>query len=126
MKIFKFWKTNFLSITFTFIDDFALNIDEMNDFFSLWPFMAFLAFIGLCWPWMNFLSKDQPFVIKVRQNWAVSNNQMSKPISESKLLIYRVRNWYVKCFHIGYNIWIDWILEPKICVANLASLCWQL
>jgi hypothetical protein len=27
-----------------------------------------LAFDGLFWPWMNFLRKDQPLVIKIKQN----------------------------------------------------------
>ena len=49
-----------------------------------WPFWPSLAFF----PWMKFLSKDQSLMINIKQNWAVSNNQMSKPISESKLPIY--------------------------------------
>ena len=54
MKISNFWKTSFLSITFPFIDDFALNIREINDFFEVlafdglfWPLLAFLAFLAL-------------------------------------------------------------------------------
>ena len=54
MKISNFWKTNFPSITFPFIDDFALNIHEINDFFEVlafdglfWPFLAFLVFLAL-------------------------------------------------------------------------------
>ena len=91
MKISNFWKTNFLSITFPFIDDFALNIHEINDFLKFWPLMAFFGIhwpFWSFWPWMNFLSKDQSLVIKIKQNWAVSNNQMSKPNFESKLPIY--------------------------------------
>ena len=50
--------------------------------------MAFIGLFGLCWPWMNFLSKDQPLVVKIKQNWAFSNNQISKPITKSKSPIY--------------------------------------
>ena len=50
MKISNFRKTNFLSITFPFIDDFALNIDEVLAFFDglFWPFLAFIGLFGLC------------------------------------------------------------------------------
>ena len=91
MKISNFGKTNFFSITFPFIDDFALNIHEINDFLKFWPLMAFFGLhwpFWSFWPWMNFLSKDQPLVIKIKQNWAVSNHQMSKPNCESKSPIY--------------------------------------
>ena len=40
-----------------------------------WPFLAIIGLSSLCWPWMNFLRKDQPLVIKIKQNWAVSSNQ---------------------------------------------------
>ena len=43
---------------------------------------AFIVLFGFCWPWMIFLSKDRPLVIKIKQNWVACNNQMSKPISE--------------------------------------------
>ena len=47
-----------------------------------------LAFVGLhwpfwpLWPWMIFLSKKWPLLIKIKHNWHVSNNQMSKPIAK--------------------------------------------
>ena len=91
MKISNFWKTKFPSIKFPFIDDFALNIHEINVFLMFWSLMAFFGLhwpFWSFWPWMNFLSKDQPLVMKIKQNWAVFYNQMSKPNYESKLPIY--------------------------------------
>jgi hypothetical protein len=34
------------------------------------------------WPWINFLSKNWPFLVKIKHNWPVCNNQVSKLISE--------------------------------------------
>ena len=51
-----------------------------------WPL---LAFVGLCWPllaslaFVNFLSENWPLLIKIKHNGPVSNNKMSKSISES-------------------------------------------
>ena len=56
MKISNFWKTTFLSITFPFIDDFALNVHEINDFLKFWPLMDFY------WPLLAFLALDEFFV----------------------------------------------------------------
>ena len=47
------------------------------------PFLPLLAFFGLCWPWMNFFKQRPAFGDKNQTNWAILNNQMSKPISES-------------------------------------------
>ena len=58
MKISNFWKTKFPSIKFPFIDDFVLNIHEINDFLKFWPLMAF---IGLYWPLLAFLALDEFF-----------------------------------------------------------------
>ena len=52
-------------------------------FLKFWPLMAFFGLY-----WMIFLRKDQPSMISIKQNWGVSINQMSKPISESKSPIY--------------------------------------
>ena len=38
-----FEKQLFLSITFPFIDDFTLNIYEINDFLNFWPSLALVA-----------------------------------------------------------------------------------
>ena len=53
MKISNFWKIKFPSIKFPFIDDFALNIHEINDFLKFWPLMDF--FFGLYWHLLAFL-----------------------------------------------------------------------
>jgi hypothetical protein len=55
-----------------------LNIHEINGFFEVlafdglfWPLMAFFGLhwpFWSFWPWMNFLSKDQPLVIKIKQD----------------------------------------------------------
>ena len=85
MKIFNFFKTHFFSIVLTFVDDFTLNSDNNKEILKFW---AMLAFVGLhwpfwpLWPWMIFLSKNWPLLIKIKHNWSVSNNQMSKPITK--------------------------------------------
>ena len=52
--------------------------------------LAFDGLFGLFCPWMIFLSKGQSLMINIKQNWEVSNNQMSKRIYESKSLIYGI------------------------------------
>ena len=52
---------------------------------SFLPSLTFSAFGGLGWV---FLSKDQSLMIEIMENWVVSNNQMSKLISESKSPVY--------------------------------------
>ena len=86
MKMKFFEKQLFLIITFPLMDDFILNIDKINDFWSF----------GLHWPFLaldEVLSKDQPLMLNIKQNWAVSNNQMSKPISESESPTYSTVLW---------------------------------
>ena len=76
-----FEKQLFHSIEFPFIHDFTWNIDENNDFFKVWPLMAFFGLhwpFWPLWPWMNFLSKNWPLQIKIKHNWPISNIQMSK------------------------------------------------
>ena len=82
-KLSIFEKQLFLSMTFQFIDDFTLIIDEINNFWKFWPLMTFFGLhwsFWPLWPWMIFLSKNWPLLIKIKHNWPVSNNQMSKPI----------------------------------------------
>ena len=43
-----------------------------------WPSLAFLAFVALD----DFLSKNWPLLIKIKHNWPVYYNQMSKPITK--------------------------------------------
>ena len=47
-----------------------------------------LAFVGLHWPWMIFLSKNWPLMEVIKHNWPVSNNQMSKPITKQDSAIW--------------------------------------
>ena len=85
MKISDFFKTHFFSIIFTFINDFTLNSDNNKEIWSSGPCWPLLAFVGLhwpLWPWKKFLSKNWPLLIKIKHNLPVSNNQMSKLISE--------------------------------------------
>ena len=56
IEISNFLKTSFFRITLTFIDDFTLNIDEINDFLKVWPLMAFF---GLHWPFPPLLALDE-------------------------------------------------------------------
>ena len=85
MKISNFLKTPFFSIALTFTDEYTLNINNIKEF---WSFGTLLAFVGLhwpfwpLWPWIIFLSKNWPLLIKIKHFWPVSNNQMSKSISE--------------------------------------------
>ena len=60
-KLSIFEKQLFLSITFPFIDDFTLIIDEINDFWKFWPLMTFFGLhwpFWPLWPWTIFLSKN--------------------------------------------------------------------
>ena len=57
MEISDFLKTHFFSIILTFIDDFTLIIDEINDFWKFWPLMTFFGLhwpLWPLWPWMIF------------------------------------------------------------------------
>ena len=59
-KLSIFEKQLFLSITFPFIDDFTLIIDEINDFWKFWPLMTFFGLhwpLWPLWPWMIFKAK---------------------------------------------------------------------
>ena len=95
-----------------------------------WPLMAFDGLHWPFWPWMNFLSKDQPLVIKSKQNWAVSNNQMSKPNSESKSPIYSTvggwttifvkGKWKLKCEFKMDLIWM--FVGPRCLVCSYYNL----
>ena len=88
MKISDSLKTHFFSIILTFIDDFTLNSDnyKRNLKFGLcWPLLAFIGLFLPLWPWINFLRKNWPFLIKIKHNWPVSNNRISKSISEGYL-----------------------------------------
>ena len=59
-------------------DDYEENL-KFLDFAGLcWPSLAFLAFVALD----NFLKQKLAFADKIKQNWPVSNNQISKSISE--------------------------------------------
>ena len=91
MKISDFLKTLFFSIIFTFIDDFTLNSDIYKGNLKFW---TLLAFIGLhwpfwpLWPWIIFLSKNRPLMIKIKHNWTVSNIQISKSISKGSQAVW--------------------------------------
>ena len=69
MKISDFLKTHFFSIIITFIDDFTLNSDNYKGNLKCW---TLLAFVGLhwpfwpLWPWIIFLSKNWPLLIKIK------------------------------------------------------------
>ena len=88
MKISNFVKTPFFSITLKFIDDYTMNIDDIKEIWSYGLCWTLLAFFGLhwpfwpLWPWINFLSKNWPFLVKIRHNWPVCNNQVSKLLFE--------------------------------------------
>ncbi len=85
MKISNFFKTSSFNIKLTFIDDYTLNIENIKEFWSFGLCWPLLTFVGLFWPLlplMNFLSKKWPFSVKIKHNWPVCNNQMSKPISK--------------------------------------------
>ena len=64
-----FRSTNFITLHgLLFIYDFRWNIDEINGFLKVWPFMAFYGLhwpFWPLWPWMNFLSKNWPLQIKI-------------------------------------------------------------
>ena len=85
---FQLFENTFFSIILTLIDDFTLNSDNNIEIWSFglcWPFLAFIDLhwpFWPLWPWIIFLSKKWPLLIKIKYNWHVSNNQMSKPISE--------------------------------------------
>ena len=52
---------------------------EVLDFAGLcWPSLAFLAFVALD----DFFKQKLAFADKIKHNWHVSNNQISKSISE--------------------------------------------
>ena len=80
-KISNFFKTPFLvlHLHLLMIIHWILMISksfEVLDFAGLhWPFWPL-------WPWMNFLSKNWPFLVKFKPNRPGCNNQMSKPISK--------------------------------------------
>ena len=72
MKSIIFEKQLFLSITFPFIDDFTLIIDEINDFWKFWPLMTFFGLhwpFWPLWPWMIFLSKNWTLLAFVGLHW---------------------------------------------------------
>ena len=46
------------------------------------PLLAFLAFIGLFWPLMSFLSQRISFWVKIKCKWTLSTTQMLKTVFE--------------------------------------------
>ena len=124
LKISDFWKTKFPIIKFPFIDDFTLNIHEIHDFLMFWSLMAFFGLhwpFWSFWPWMNFLSKYQPLVMKIKQKRAVSYNQMSKPNSESKSPIYStvtLRNLCIMTLDLSCNPFLNCMLQCIFCLLH--------
>ena len=96
-----FEKQLFLSITFSFIDDFTLNIDEINDFLKFWPLMTFFGLhwpFWPLWPWMIFFSsKNWPLLIKLStidlfptircQNQFPNEIQQSEPLWKHSMCV---------------------------------------
>ena len=61
MKISNFVKTTFFSITLTVINDYVLNVDDINKFWSFglcWSLLVFMAFLA-------FATLDESFKQKV-------------------------------------------------------------
>ena len=110
MKIFNFWKKKILVLhSYLLMILHWISIKSMIFWSSglWWSFLAFIGHFGLGW---IFFTKDQPLVIKSKQNRAASYNQMSKANSESKSPIYSTVMWIRK-------VWVE-PCQAKLSKAN--------
>ena len=75
-----------------------------------------LDYAGLCWPlwpWMIFFNKNWPFLMKIKHNWTVSNNQISKSISEGYQVFQITVNDLMKISKKIKGIWKRILLLNK-------------